>query len=264
MKMEKFERVSEDDINKETKRQLPRREFLKFLGVGGVIMLCPDIQRAIAQGILEPESRYEHHGFFYTLEEARKIYEEEYYAEDKQLKNILVRRDGKLLGSFEGIEFPVPDEFIENTLYHLKDILEQGAAKYLFRLDAFHGHFFVSERIYKEEYHSLSKEEKVQKLVTDKSLGTLYHNSEHLRWDRDDPEIDSLYRKRNVIGWYDERPIMILPLPAGERTAANTPDWAHDVGPFLKFAAHKDGEFSIKTGGKEIRLDISFGDQSYF
>lgn len=264
MEMNKFEKVSGNDIDKEAKSHLSRREFLKFLGVGGVAMLCPDVQRAIAQGILEPESRYERHGFFYTLEEVAKVYEEEYYAEDKQLKNILVRRGGKLLGSFEGTEFQVPDEFIGRTLDHLKDMLEQEAAKCLFRLDAFHGHFFVSERIYEEEYPSLSREERIQKLVTDKNLGVLYHNSEHLRWDRSDPETDSLYRKRNVIGWYDGRPITILPLPAGERTAINTPDWAHDVGPFLKFAAHKGGELSIRIGGKEIRLDISFDDQSYF
>lgn len=73
-----------------------------------------------------------------------------------------------------------------------------------------------------------------------------------------------LYSKRNAVGYYDGRHIKILPLPKGSRTAADVPENNSEFGPYLKFAANKNGQFSIEANDKEVRLDISFDDMKYY
>lgn len=92
----------------------------------------------------------------------------------------------------------------------------------------------------------------------------LYHNSEHL-----DPTLDStkaLVQRRNVIGRSTGAPVEILPLPdgLGKRTAHNTPEGTTEFYAYIRFAANKDGEFTLLFGDKEIRLDLSLDDNAYF
>lgn len=251
--------------------KMNRREFLKKLGIGmaGAAAMCSVSEKilALAHG-LETSPRYEKHGWFYTLEEMEKVYESEYNASEKLLKNIFRRNGEKLIGTVEEEEFEVPPEFIDKLLRQLKDMLEQKTAKFLFRLDAFHGHFFINEEKYKN-YSELSAIGQAREMLKDGDLGVLYHNSEHGKFLDDKTanltqEEKELKEKRNVVGWYDGRPIEILPLPRGKRIAANAP--GRDLIPYLKFAAHKDGLFAIpkKDNEKEIRLDISFDDNDYY
>lgn len=250
--------------NEGRKEGMTRRKFMKLAG-GGALILGWDAEGALAQGG-EPyvESRYEKHGWFYTLEEMQKVYEREYVGE-KLLQNIVRKKGEKLMGVYRGKEIVVSPQFIRRILSHLRSMLEKGAAQFLFRLDANHGHyFFVPEDIYKSSYERIGDAEAFRRAMEDQTLGILYHNSEHLDPGDKNPEAVKLYKKRNVIGWSDGRPITILPLPKGDRTSADTPGGYKELPITLDFAAHKDGEFSINVGGKEIRLDFSFDDSRYY
>lgn len=242
---------------------ITRREFLKTLGLAAGGVLCSGLEKAVAQETFVP-SRYEKHGWYYNLEETKEVYEWEYNGE-KILKNVFRKKNGAWVGLVDGKEFDVPEEFLNKTLMHLKDMLEQGAAKFIFRLDCFHGHFFVDEKHYDSFYANCDGLEEAKRLVKDKKLGILFHNAEHLKKDFDDKEAMNLIEKRNVIGWYDGRPIAILPLPKDQKsTAVSAEELGRDLFSYPRFAAHKDGFFPIEVGGKEIRLDISFDDNSYF
>lgn len=251
--------------------KMSRREFLKKLGIGmvGAAAMCSGAENLLALTREQKTlSRYEKHGWFYTLEEMERVYESEYNASEKLLKNIFRRNGERLIGIIGEEEFEVPPEFIDKLLRQLKDMLEQKTAKFLFRLDAFHGHFFINEEKYKN-YSELSAIGQAREMLKDGDLGVLYHNSEHGKFLDDKTanltqEEKELKEKRNVVGWYDGRPIEILPLPRGKRMAANTP--GSELIPYLKFAAHKDGAFAIskKDNEEEIRLDISFDDNAYY
>lgn len=244
-------------------KDISRREFLNILGIGGAAMLCPGIKKAIAQESSSAPSRYEKHGWFYAFEEMQDIYEREYRGE-RILKNIVRKKDGKWIGSSQEKEFVVPAEFIEKSLLHLRQLIEQRTAKFIFRLDAFHGHFFVPMPA-GEKYKKLQGVEEALEFVQDEHAGVLFHNSEHFKANPDSPEEAEIFSRRNVIGWYDGRPLTILPLPQDtKRTAADVPDDSVEIGLDFKFAAHERGQFKIIADGKEIRLDISFDDSRYY
>ena len=216
---------------------------------------------------LDMKSRYEGRSWYYKLEEMEPVYYKEYNDEEKLLQNIIYKKDGKWIGTFDGKEFIVPQEFIDKTLDIFKAMLEQKTAKYLFRLDAFHGHPFIEDsKHYRKKYFDLNAVDQTSAMVHDSKLGILFHNTEHLLVDPDNAEAVALNDKRNVLGWYDGRSIEILPLPSADggnkRTAHSSP--GHDLCPYLRFGAHKDGNFSIEVGGKEIRIDISFDDDTYY
>lgn len=251
-----------NELDKEKNTAVSRRKFLGALGAGGAAFLCPDIQKALAQ---EPpsSSRYEKHGWFYTSEEMRDMYEREYRGE-RILKNIIRKKEGKWVGYSRGEEFVVPVEFIEKTLFLFRQLIEQKTAKFLFRLDAFHGHFFVPMPT-GEKYKKMHGMEEAREFLREENAGVLFHNSEHLRVDQDNTEEVQMYSQRNVIGWYDGRPLTILPLPRENKsTAADIPENSVGIGLDFLFAAHKDGQFEIVVGGNKIRLDISFNDETYF
>ncbi len=258
--MEQFE-----GYNKKTqdgsKKDLSRREFLNILGLGGAAAFCFDVQKALGQEF-PVASRYEKHGWFYTTEEMQKVYAEEYKGE-KILKNIFQKSGDGYAGLVGGKELFVSEDFFKKFLEHLREMLEKKAAKFLFRLDAFHGHFFVPENVAKTEYNTMGMYSDAVLLVKDARLGVLYHNSEHLKLDNNDHETTALHAKRNVVGFWDGRPLEYLPLPERKRTAHDIPEGNSAVGPFLVFAANKDGNFSVMANNKEIRLDISFDDGYY-
>lgn len=238
---------------------ISRREFLKMFIAGTAGALCFGLEKTLAQEG-ETLSRYKKDGWFFTSEEMKEIYNSEYNGE-KILQNRVFKKESGWFGVFDGKEFKVRQEFFDAILLHLKTMIEQKVTQFIFRLDAFHGHLFVPEDKY-SKFASLSPFDEARLMVSDKSIGVLYHNSEHLKPDSD-PKSVEIFSKRNVIGWCDGRPIEILPLPTGlKRTAADTP--GRDLAPYLKFAANKNGEFSINADGKEIHLDFSFDDNSYF
>ncbi len=260
MAPENFKENKQESSGDKEQAGFTRREFLKTLGLAAGGVLCSGLEKAVAQEASTP-SRYEKHGWFYTLEEIKEVYEREYNGE-KILKNVFKKKGEEWIGTMNGKEFVVPQEFVEKTLSLLGELLEKKLAKYIFRLDCSHGHFFVDEKHRDSFYANCDSLEEARRLAEDKKLGILFHNNEHLKKDPNDKEVMNFIEKRNVIGWYDGREMEILPLPQGKSIAISTP--GRDFASYPKFAAHKDGVFSITVDGKEIRLDISFDDNSYY
>lgn len=206
-------------------------------------------------------------GWFYTLKQMAELYEIE-YDEGKRLSNFIRIKDGVYFAECNGDSFVVPKPFIETTLRQLKELLESGLVKYLFRLDSFHSHPFVTEQRFKKEYQELNYIAVAEKFVNDTSLGTLFHNAEHLALRSPphtgpiDPESQELRTKRNVIGWYDGRGLeVIFPqkenlVGSGKSNTAKIPDGYRGVGSIV-YKATRNGEFKITQNNRIIHIDIS-------
>jgi len=207
-------------------------------------------------------------GWFYTLNQMAELYEVE-YNEGRRLSNFIKRQNGNFITGCNGESFVVPELFIKTTLRQLKELLDKGLAKYLFRLDSFHSHLFVTYQKFDKEYKGLSYIEMIEKYVNDTSLGSLFHNAEHLalrfppHTGPIDPEAQELISKRNVIGWYDgKREVEVFSpqkedlVGSGKSNTAIIPKGYRGVGSIV-YKATSNGVFSIRYAGKEIRLDIS-------
>ena len=71
-------------------------------------------------------------------------------------------------------------------------MVEQGAAKFLFPLDADHAHLGVPMHSWKNKYQHLPADRVVPALLPDPELVALYHTAEHLKvTDRKTGETDS-------------------------------------------------------------------------
>jgi hypothetical protein len=238
----------------------PRREFLaQMLGVFAGAALPSFASEAWAE---EVESRYEERGWFYdSMEEIANIYDQEYYGEE-QLKNIIRREGGELRGVYNTFEYTIPPVFIEEVCRHCSTMLDVGAAQYLFRLDAFHNHLYLPKEIAAREYRGLSDKAAVAQVFTDKRLAALYHNYEHLKFPSPGTPLLERFKKRNVVGFFDGRPLEVLPFPSDKSIKVDLP--MQNMTPYVKFAAHKDGLFSITRKGETVRLDVSLDDPRYY
>lgn len=213
-------------------------------------------------------------GWFFTLDQMAELYEIE-YNEGNRLINYIKRENGKFITQCNGEAFDIHEQFILTTMGHLKELLDRGLVKYLFRLDSFHSHPFVIDQQFVKEYSGLNNFEMTKKYVVDTSLGTLFHNAEHLalrtppKIGSIDPQAQELITKRNVIGWYDGRKTEILfpqkkeLVGSGKSNTAIIPEGYRGVGSII-YKATKNGEFSIKHKGKQIRLDISLFECYYY
>ncbi|MDP2907092.1 MAG: hypothetical protein Q8O03_04075 [Nanoarchaeota archaeon] len=222
---------------------------------------------------VKPRWEYSTHGWYFTREETKQIYEKE-YEEGTRLENCIRIENGKYVAYRYGEKFEVPEKFVKGTLRQLEETLEKGYAEYIFRLDAFHSHLFVPDDVF-EKYKDLKNGAEVAEAYTkDEQLGALYHNTEHLaiedpKTGEIDPVAEELRSKRSVLGWYDGRPLEIThpketDIPQIiEANSASIPDGYHNIGS-LTFKATKNGEFAIKHNGKEIRIDISFDGDYYY
>ena len=212
-------------------------------------------------------------GWFYTLDEIEAIYEVEYY-ENNRLENFIRHENGKCINQCDNEFSEIPGQFIETTLELLQQILDRKLTKYLFRLDTFHGHFFVTDEQFERKYLNLNTMEMMMEFVNDDSLGVLIHCAEHLALRKPpqtgviDKEAYELIKLRNIIGWYDGESIEVVTAPqselvgSGKSNTATIPQGFRGVGS-ITFKANINGEFSIKHADQIIRLDISLCDYYY-
>jgi hypothetical protein len=212
-------------------------------------------------------------GWFYTLDEIEAIYEVEYY-ENNRLESFIRHENGKCINQCNNELSEIPTQFIETTLIFLKQMLDRELTKYLFRLDTFHGHFFVTDEQFTRKYLNLNTMEMMMEFVNDDSLGVLFHCAEHMAL-RNPPQtgtidkaVQELIKQRNIIGWYDVESIEVVTAPknelvgSGKSNTATIPQGFRGVGS-ITFKANIDGEFSIQHAGQTIRLDISLCDYYY-
>ena len=171
----------------------------------------------------------------------------------------------EFVAHFQGKEFAAPCRFINEVTRHLKQILENGAARYLFSLDADHAHLAVPTELWNEKYRKLSIAEIFPELLREPKLVALYHTAEHLAVaDRENgaenvPAKEWL-AKRNVLGFFDGRPIKIL-TPFADGKAHDRPEDYETVGS-VYFLAHRLGEVTFSANAKALSFDISFDEDS--
>jgi hypothetical protein len=166
----------------------------------------------------------------------------------------------EVAANYGGTQFLVPCRFIMEVTRHLKEMLAAGAAKYLFPLDADHAHLAIPNELWTTEYSKLSSEQILPALLREPQLVALYHTAEHLEI-RDpktgavNEEARAWKEKRNVLAFFDGRPIRILPPhPAGH--GVGMPGGYNSYGGF-NFLANPRGELFIFHDNKVITFDVS-------
>lgn len=262
------------------------KKFIIFIGIllagmQGFIVLSgqagtlSNYQKNPHGNILMAESWVEYpRGWFFTLEQMEELYEEEYFRNNR-LNNFIKYENGKCINQCNSELIEIPGRFIEKTLKLLQQLLDRGFAKYLFRLDTFHGHFFVTDGQFEKEYLGLNTSVMMNKFVFDDSLAVLFHCAEHMAL-RDPPhtgvineEAMKFIQHRNIIGWYDRETIEAIDpdtdelVGSGKSNTATIPQGHRGVG-VITFKANYNGEFSIEHAGQEIWLDISLCDYYYY
>ena len=204
--------------------------------------------------------------WFFTAENMEAAYR---YQEDngERIRNPLRAKEclfgsAEFVASYRRGEFKVPCRFITETIRHLKEMIVAGAARYLFPLDANHGHLGIPAATW-EKYKHLPPDRVMQKILQDPSLIVLYHTAEHLQIPepRDDglrSDVKSWVEKRNVVGFFDGRPNQILPPdPRGFGVAMPEGYWPYSG---FEFLASPMGELFVFVANKTITFDIALED----
>ena len=175
--------------------------------------------------------------------------------------------DKKILVTHRGHEFWLSCRFVTQTISHLSQMLDAGAAKYLFSLDADHAHLGVPADLWAEKYSKLSPTEILPAILAEPRLVALYHTAEHLvaadlKTGKINPKYEAWKDKRNVLGYYDGRRIKILP-PNPSGAGVGLPDTYHSYGGF-RFLASPEGQLNLFHNNEAIVFDISldFGETS--
>jgi len=159
-----------------------------------------------------------------------------------------------------GARVQLPCHFIMETLRHLREILEIGAARYLFPLDLDHAHLGISKKLWREKYSKLPGKEILPAMMEDPQLVALYHSAEHLT--AVDPKTKEMNKaskqwleKRNILGFYDGKPISILP-PHPQGNGVSLPGKYHSYGGF-DFLASRHGQLGVILEDNAILIDIT-------
>lgn len=157
------------------------------------------------------------------------------------------------------IEFPC--HFVRETLRHLSEILDAGAAKYFFPLDLDHAHLAIPKKLWLEKYQKLPSGKVLPAMLRDPQLIALYHSAEHLAikdpiTGKINEEARQWRDKRNILGYYDGRPIEILP-PHPRGDGLSVPDHYWSYGGF-NFLSSPHGRLAVLSASQSVLVDIKF------
>ncbi|MBI4119510.1 MAG: hypothetical protein HY456_01525 [Parcubacteria group bacterium] len=161
-----------------------------------------------------------------------------------------------------GEKVNVPERFVDEVRRHITEMIERGAARYVFFGDAGHAHFVLPRGRFDVYAKLSSPAERLRFLVNEKRLGALYHTAETLgREQATSPDEREWIEKRNVIGWFDGSPVQILK-PNTYGSQGEIPEGLWSFSGF-DFSAHSRGElflFNVKDGNSNqtVMFDISF------
>ena len=160
---------------------------------------------------------------------------------------------------FQTKRFVAPCKFITETIRQLREILESGAARYLFPLDADHAHLGIPAAIWDKKFSKLANDKILPALLREPSLVALYHTAEHLEPNPQGQAPMKIWgTNRSVLGYFDGRPNAILPsLP--DSSAGYEPMGYRWFRGFT-FLAQSLGELQLVANGAAIPFDISFDD----
>jgi hypothetical protein len=161
--------------------------------------------------------------------------------------------------SYRQIPVRVPCQFINQVSRQVKELLDIGAARYLFPLDADHAHLAVPVAVWEKKYSKLSVSQLFAALLGEPQLVALYHTAEHLDpgvLEGNDAEgVKSWMEKRNVLGFFDGRPLKVLP-PDPNGYGVGMPEGLVSYGGFNFLANHR-GALMVFQGNKAVAFDVS-------
>ncbi len=208
-------------------------------------------------------NRY-HDPWFFTAEEIEAAYR--YQANfGERIHNPLKARNclfGKkdFVASLRKKEFRLSCRFITETIRHVKEMIAVGAARYLFPLDLNHAHLALPIELWQKKYRKLLPEKIFPALLEEPGLAALYHTAEHLtvlgpEAGKTDPGVKAWKEKRNVLGYYDGRPIKILP-PHPSGAGVGVPNTHESYGGFTLLASPR-GDLSTFVGRQAHVFDIA-------
>lgn len=166
-------------------------------------------------------------------------------------------RDKKDFGaSYQGRSFSVPCRFVDETIRQLRELLESGAAKYLFPLDVDFADLAVPEHVYASKYKQLPREEILPALLREPTLVAIYHTAVHLNPGVGDKGsgMSEWGKKRTVAGFYDGRPNQVLS-SGGEVDCE--PQGLVRLGSFTMMG-HFLGELTFVANDTVVTFDLSF------
>lgn len=158
-----------------------------------------------------------------------------------------------------GRQHRLPCRFITETLRHLKEILQAGAARYLFPLDLDHAHLAIPKFAWRAKYSRLPSGKILPALLKDPRLVALYHSAEHLMPAHSvratvNPEVEEWREKRNILGFYDGRPIKILePHPNGAGVSVPENYWSYGG---IEFLASRNARLAVVLEHQAVAVDI--------
>ncbi len=245
------------------KRSAERRSGVRFLKLWSCALLLGLFVTSPSARAADNEDAYSR--WYFTADEVAAAYQyQQNYGE--RLRAPLragecVFRNGEFSASYRGSKIVVPCRFVRQVTRHLKEMLDAGAAKFLFPLDADHAHLGVPKEAWDRKYKDLLVEQLFGELVRDPGLVALYHTAEHLRvTDRKTGALNSAAKKwqdkRNVIGYFDGRPNKILP-PQDNGQGASMPADHYSYGGFT-FLASPRGELFLSLGASMVTFDVAF------
>jgi len=132
-------------------------------------------------------------------------------------------------------------------------------------LDADHAHLAIPKELFDSQYRQLTAKELLARALGDPQLIALYHTAEHLKLDHPRStkalaQAKMWQDQRNVLGFFDGRPLTILPArPDG--TAQEVPEQFQNIATFY-FLAHRLGELNLVARSHGLSFDLSFDEDS--
>ena len=160
--------------------------------------------------------------------------------------------------SYQSRRFPAPCRFVGETIRQLKELLESGAAKYLFPLDVDSADLAVPVDVYVSKYKQLPREEILPALLREPTLVAIYRTAVHLN-----PEVGNKGSEMNVwgknrtfAGFYDGRPNQVLS-PRSDGVADYEPEGLVRLGSFTMMG-HFLGELTFVANDTVVTFDLSF------
>jgi hypothetical protein len=160
--------------------------------------------------------------------------------------------------SSQGRPFVAPCRFLSETVRQLRELLESGAAKYLFPLDVDYADLAVPGDLYESKYKHLSSGELLPALLREPALVAIYHTALHLQPEpsNEGSRTGVWGEKRTVLGFFHGRPNQLL-LRQTDGAGYYEPEGLVRVGGF-GILSHFLGELTFVAGETVVTFDLSF------
>jgi hypothetical protein len=157
----------------------------------------------------------------------------------------------------QGHRFAAPCRFVKETIRQLRELLESGAAKYLFPLDVADADLALPAEVYASKYKNLPREEILPALLREPTLVAVYHTAVHLKPEAGARAVDDAPSKRRAVaGFFDGQSNQILPLGSDGRFDYDSQKLVRVGG--LIIMAHFLGEITLVTKNSAVTFDLSF------